>query len=142
MRGEDKAEVLRSLGVTPLVGTLDDEDVLFDATLLNDVCLCLFDDEKGDLPMHLQVIINTASVDAQTPVKAILRGLAARPASRPPAVFIHTSGSMLKISPLMHFPKGSLMHLARQPDFSRIAARESSRRLTSTVTSGAPSVPP
>lgn len=39
VRGEDKAAILRSMGVTPLVGTLDDDEMLVRATLDNDVRL-------------------------------------------------------------------------------------------------------
>ncbi|KAK4700165.1 hypothetical protein P7C70_g6084, partial [Phenoliferia sp. Uapishka_3] len=76
-RGEDKAEKLRSLGATPLLGSLDSEELIIQATIDNDV------------------IIHTATADDQPSVKAVLKGLAQRPLSKKPAVYIHTSGTGL-----------------------------------------------
>ncbi|KAL8286192.1 hypothetical protein RQP46_004680 [Phenoliferia psychrophenolica] len=76
-RGEDKAEKLRALGVKAIIGSLDSDDLIVKATLENDI------------------IIHTATADDQPSVKSVLKGLAQRPASRTPAVYIHTSGTGL-----------------------------------------------
>jgi thioester reductase-like protein len=39
VRSEDKATTLKGLKVTPLLGTLDDEELIVKAALANDVCL-------------------------------------------------------------------------------------------------------
>ncbi|GAA5876274.1 hypothetical protein JCM1840_003601 [Sporobolomyces johnsonii] len=74
-RDEKKAETLKGLGVRPVMGTLDSEDVIAKETANSDV------------------IIHAATADDQPSVKAILKGLAQRSSSKPPAIYIHTSGT-------------------------------------------------
>ncbi|KAI5476891.1 NmrA-like domain containing protein [Pseudohyphozyma bogoriensis] len=81
VRREEQAEVLRNMGVKPLLGSLDDDEVIVEATLANDV------------------IIHTATADHEPSVKSILTGLNRRPSSSPPAVFIHTSGTGVLVDP-------------------------------------------
>ncbi|KAM0751121.1 NAD(P)-binding protein [Meredithblackwellia eburnea MCA 4105] len=76
-RSEDQVKVLKTLGVRPVFGTLDSGELIEKETRDNDV------------------IIHSATADDQPSVKAILKGLENRPAGRPPAVYIHTSGTGL-----------------------------------------------
>lgn len=92
VRSEDKAKVLKSLGVTPLFGSLSDEELISNAVLKNDVSP-RSTRIKADTYGREQVIIHTATADDLASVRAILAGLAKRPASAPAAVYIHTSGS-------------------------------------------------
>lgn len=74
-RSEAQATRLKELGVKPIFGTLHDEELIAETTLKNDI------------------IIHAATADDIPSVRAILAGLAKRPASSPRAHYIHTSGS-------------------------------------------------
>ncbi|KAI5476889.1 NmrA-like domain containing protein [Pseudohyphozyma bogoriensis] len=74
-RKEEQAEVLKKLSVKPVLGTLSDHDLIVEQVLQN------------------EIIVHTATADDQPSVKAILDGLAKRPASATPAVYLHTSGT-------------------------------------------------
>ncbi|KAL8278996.1 hypothetical protein RQP46_008665 [Phenoliferia psychrophenolica] len=76
-RKETQAEVLKKLGVSVLFGGLDDSDLITKATIDNDI------------------IIHTATADDQPSVKAILKGLGAKPPTAPAPVYLHTSGTGL-----------------------------------------------
>ncbi|KAM0755790.1 NAD(P)-binding protein [Meredithblackwellia eburnea MCA 4105] len=77
VRDQEKANKLKSLGVTPVFGSLDDDELIVKTTLESDV------------------IIHTATADDQPSVKSILKGLAQRPKDSKPAYYIHTSGTGL-----------------------------------------------
>lgn len=68
-----QADVLRSLGVEPVVGSLQDSDIL----------------EKASF--EADAVINTADADHLASVQAILKGLKAK--NDPNAVYLHTTGT-------------------------------------------------
>jgi len=72
-RREDQAAVLRQLGVTPVLGSLEDSEVLYEASRSADV------------------VINTANSDHIPAIHAIVKGLKAK--KDPKALLIHTSGT-------------------------------------------------
>jgi nucleoside-diphosphate-sugar epimerase len=76
VRRPEDAEKMRELGVTPILGTLDDNDVLTREAA------------------RASVVFNTADCDHQESVKSIIRGLSQRSTqagARP--ILIHTSGA-------------------------------------------------
>ena len=72
VRSQDKAEAVRARGIEPVLGTLDDADVLSQAALAADI------------------VVNAASADHKGAVIALLDALAG--SGKP---FIHTSGSSI-----------------------------------------------
>ncbi|GAA6018237.1 hypothetical protein JCM10207_002878 [Rhodosporidiobolus poonsookiae] len=74
-RDDKKAKKLEELGVRPVRGSLDDDEVI--------------SQEAGEA----DIILHIATADDLPSVKAILKGLGSRSSSKPPAVYIHTSGT-------------------------------------------------
>ncbi|KAM0755789.1 NAD(P)-binding protein [Meredithblackwellia eburnea MCA 4105] len=79
VRDQAQAEKLKSMGVTPVLGSLDDDELIVKKTL------------------ESEIIIQTATASHQASVKSILTGLAQRPKDAKPAYFIHTSGAGILI---------------------------------------------
>jgi len=73
VRQEDQAEVLRKLGVTPVLGSLDDAEVLTKAS------------------READVVINAANSDHLPAIHAIVKGIKEK--KDPNALLIHTSGT-------------------------------------------------
>ncbi|GAA6018236.1 hypothetical protein JCM10207_002877 [Rhodosporidiobolus poonsookiae] len=74
-RDDKKAKKLEELGVRPVRGSLDDDEVI--------------SQEAGEA----DIVLHIATADDLPSVKAILKGLGSRSSSKPPAVYIHTSGT-------------------------------------------------
>ncbi|GAA5853015.1 hypothetical protein JCM8547_004769 [Rhodosporidiobolus lusitaniae] len=74
-RDEKKADKLKELGVRPVMGSLHDDEVISKEV------------EKADVVLHI------ATADDLPSVQSIIKGLSARPASKEPAIYIHTSGT-------------------------------------------------
>lgn len=102
VRSDAKAAVLESLGVTPLLGSLSDEELISNAVLEHDVSPRVLVLRSEGVDKEEQVIIHTATADDIPSVRAILAGLAKRPSSSPTAVYIHTSGSPSLPFPLLN----------------------------------------
>jgi len=75
VRNKDQAEKLKELGVTPILGSLDDTELLVEAA------------------KNADAVVNTADADHLSSVQALLKGLKAKQDKR--AVLLHTSGSAL-----------------------------------------------
>ncbi|BGP17093.1 hypothetical protein JCM10213_006877 [Rhodosporidiobolus nylandii] len=74
-RDDKKADKLKELGVRPVKGELDSDEVISKESA------------KADIIFHM------ATADDLPSVKSILKGLEQRPASAKPAIYIHTSGT-------------------------------------------------
>ncbi|GAA5824450.1 hypothetical protein JCM11251_000428 [Rhodosporidiobolus azoricus] len=74
-RDDKKADKLKELGVRPVKGTLSDDEVISKEAAQADV------------------ILHIATADDLPSVKSIIKGLGQRDASKPPALYIHTSGT-------------------------------------------------
>lgn len=72
VRNKVQAEKLKQLGVTPVYGSLDDSDILFEAAKAADA------------------VVHTASAEHLPSVQALVRGLKSKNDKR--AVYLHTSG--------------------------------------------------
>ncbi|GAA5911860.1 hypothetical protein JCM6882_005220 [Rhodosporidiobolus microsporus] len=74
-RDDEKSEKLKQLGVRPVKGSLDDDEVI------------------AKEAAEADVILHIATADDLPSVKSILKGLGQRDPSKPPAIYIHTSGT-------------------------------------------------
>ncbi|GAA5936351.1 hypothetical protein JCM3775_006475 [Rhodotorula graminis] len=74
-RDPKKADKLKELGVRPVQGELASDELIAKEAA------------EADIIMHI------ATADDLPSVKSILKGLASRSSSKPPAVYIHTSGT-------------------------------------------------
>ncbi|GAA5906928.1 hypothetical protein JCM6882_000004 [Rhodosporidiobolus microsporus] len=74
-RDDKKSEKLKELGVRPVKGTLHDDEVI------------------SKEAAEADVILHIATADDLPSVKSILKGLGQRDPSKPPAIYIHTSGT-------------------------------------------------
>jgi len=94
VRNKDQGEKLKQLGVTPVYGSLDDSDVLFEAAKAADA------------------VVHTADADHLASAQSLVRGLKAKNSKR--AVYLHTSGTgVLTFNPVTTNPFDDL-------DISRI----------------------
>jgi len=85
VRREEQAEIIRKLGATPIVGSLDDAELLFNAS------------------READVVINTADSDHFSAARAIVKGLKAKKDKN--AILIHTSGtSVISFTPTTTTP--------------------------------------
>jgi len=75
IRSDDKASKLQSLGVTPLKGDLNDEDLIAEAA------------SKAD------IIIHAATADHLPSARAVVKGIKARSNKSSKSIYIHTSGA-------------------------------------------------
>ncbi|BGP08980.1 hypothetical protein JCM10049v2_004834 [Rhodotorula toruloides] len=74
-RDEKKADRLREMGVRPVMGELSSDEVISKEAAASDI------------------IMHIATADDLSSVKSILKGLSQRDSSKPPAIYIHTSGT-------------------------------------------------
>lgn len=74
VRQKEQGEVLKQHGVTPVYGTLDDSEVLFEAARASDA------------------VVHTADADHLPSAQALVRGLSAKK-DKQHAVYLHTSGT-------------------------------------------------
>ena len=74
VRREAHATELKKLGVTPVLGTLDDQELLTEQTAKHDV------------------VIHSATADDQPSVDAVVRGIKQRAVQGQKTIYIHTSG--------------------------------------------------
>lgn len=85
VRNKDQEEKLKQLGVTPVYGSLDDSDILFEAAKAADA------------------VIHTAGADHLASAQALVRGLKAKNNKR--SVYLHTSGiGVLTLNPVTTDP--------------------------------------
>jgi len=85
VRKPDQAEVMKKLGVKPILGGLDDDDILFQASKAADA------------------VVNTADADHLRSVQSIVKGIKAK--KDPRAVLLHTSGTgVLTFDPVTTVP--------------------------------------
>ncbi|BGP25452.1 hypothetical protein JCM10295v2_004377 [Rhodotorula toruloides] len=80
-RDEKKVDKLREMGVRPVMGELSDDEVISREAATSDI------------------IMHVATADDLPSVKSILKGLSQRSSSRPPAIYIHTSGTGVLTTP-------------------------------------------
>lgn len=126
-RSDDKAKVLQGLGVNTVKGSLDDEDVIVKAVLEHEVSWrLLLDAAKRELTSAclMQIIIHAATADDAPSVKAILKGLAQRSPSAPPATYIHTSGVSCLPFALVILPISLTMRSVCRPESSLLGLIE------------------
>ncbi|GAA6034516.1 hypothetical protein JCM8097_005370 [Rhodosporidiobolus ruineniae] len=81
-RDDKKADKLKELGVRPVKGSLDDDEVISKEAAQADV------------------ILHIATADDLPSVKSILKGLAQRDSAKAPAIYIHTSGTGVLTVPI------------------------------------------
>ncbi len=73
VRNKESGEILQQLGVTPVYGSLDDSDLLFEAAKASDA------------------VVNTASAEHLKSTQSLVNGLKAK--NNKQAVYLHTSGT-------------------------------------------------
>ncbi|GAA6028217.1 hypothetical protein JCM8097_006922 [Rhodosporidiobolus ruineniae] len=81
-RDPEKADKLKELGVRPVEGSLHDDEVTSREAA------------QADIVLHI------ATADDLPSVQSILKGLEQRDQSKPPAIYIHTSGTGVFMRPL------------------------------------------
>ncbi|KAJ9663035.1 hypothetical protein H2198_001027 [Neophaeococcomyces mojaviensis] len=74
VRRENHASELKALGVQPLMGSLEDKDILIEQAKIHDI------------------VVHTATADDLPSVEAVLEGIKQRAASGRSSIYIHTSG--------------------------------------------------